>query len=132
MSIEAAITWLDAASLEQLRDEWRGRYGAAPRLRSVMLLRSVLAWRIQADAFGGLDHQTRMLLHDVRGRGDPIVAPGTIFIREWRGKRHEVEVSADSLLYQGKRWQSLSEIARDITGTRCNGPRFFGLREGCA
>lgn len=97
-----------------------------------MLLRSVLAWRIQAGAFGGLDQQTIKLLHDRRAPREPIVAPGTIFTREWRGKRHEVEAFADGFLYQGKRWKGLSEIARAITGTRWNGPRFFGLRDTSA
>jgi hypothetical protein len=92
----------------------------------------VLAWRIQADAFGGLDQQTRKLLRDRRPSREPVVAPGTIIIKQWRGQRHHLEASGDGFLYDGRRWNSLSEVAREITGTRWNGPRFFGLREESA
>jgi hypothetical protein len=87
----------------------------------------VLAWRIQADLYGGLDPQTRKLLRDERPRREPAVAPGTIITREWRGVTHQVESTVEGFLYDGRRWNSLSEIARAITGTRWNGRRFFGL-----
>lgn len=128
MSIEAEIAALERANLEQLRQHWRRRYGAPPRLRSVMLLRHVLAWRIQSDAFGGLSSETRRLLRDPRPPREPIVAPGTTITRDWRGERHVVEATGDGFLYHGKQWKNLSEVARAITGTRWNGPRFFGLR----
>lgn len=130
MSIEAAVAALEGASLEQLREEWRRRYGAPTRLRSAMLLGQILAWRIQADAYGGLDQETRKLLRDMRPPRESIVPPGTIITRQWRGARHDVEATGDGFLYDCKQWKSLSEVARAITGTRWNGPRFFGLREG--
>lgn len=129
MNIQAAVAAIEHGELKQLRREWRRRYGTSPRLRSVLLLRHVLAWRIQADAFGGLDTATCKLLRDERPPREPLVAPGTIIIRKWRGRRHEIEAATDGFLYDGRRWKSLSEIARTITGTRWNGPRFFGLRE---
>lgn len=129
MSIDESVAVLERASLDQLRETWRRRYGAPPRLRSALLLRHVLAWRIQADALGGLDPQTRKLLRDMRPPSEPVVSPGTIIAREWRGQQHRVEATGDGFLYLGKRWKSLSEVARAITGTRWNGPRFFGLRE---
>lgn len=129
MTIESVIAALESADLDDLRDEWRRRYRAPPRLRSKALLRNVLAWRIQADVYGGLDEQTRRLLRDERPPREPIVTPGTIITREWRGVRHQIEATGDGFLYDGRRWKSLSEIARAITGTRWNGPRFFGLRE---
>ncbi len=129
MSVEAAIAALTRANLEELREEWRRRYETPPRLRSAMLLRHVLAWRIQADAYGGLDQETRKLLRDTRPPREPVVPPGTIITREWRGTRHDVEATGEGFLYDGTRWKSLSEVARAITGTRWNGPRFFGLRE---
>jgi hypothetical protein len=92
-----------------------------------MLLRHVLAWRIQADVYGSLDEETRKLLRDTRSPRDPLVREGTILMREWNGVRHEVEATAGAFLYNGKRWKSLSEVARAITGTRWNGRRFFGL-----
>jgi hypothetical protein len=94
-----------------------------------MLLRHVLAWRAQAEIYGGLDAQTRRLLRDERPPRESPVAPGTIISREWRGVTHDVEASDDGFLYDGRRWKSLSQIARVITGTRWNGPRFFGLRD---
>lgn len=129
MSIEASVAALERASLEQLRETWRRRYGAPPRLRSSLLLRHALAWRIQAETLGGLDPQTRKLLRDMRPPSEPVVPPGTIITREWRGQHHRVEATSDGFLYLGKGWKSLSEVARAITGTRWNGPRFFGLRE---
>lgn len=127
MSVEQLIASIEQQDLDGLRAEWRRRYGAPPRLRSTMLLRHVLAWRIQADVYGNLDEETRKLLRDTRAPQDPLVSEGTILTREWRGVRHEVEATDGVFLYQGRRWNSLSEIARAITGTRWNGRRFFGL-----
>ena len=129
MTLAAVLARLEHADLDRLRNEWRRRYGAPPRLRSKTLLRNVLAWRIQADLFGGLEPQTRKLLRDERPAREPIVQPGTIITREWRGVTHHIEATGEGFLYDGRRWASLSEIARAITGTRWNGPRFFGLRE---
>ena len=129
MTIEATIAALERANLEELREQWRRHYGTPPRLRSEMLLRNVLAWRIQADILGGLDAQTRNLLRDRRPPREPVVAPGTILRKEWRGISHDIEATGNGFLYDGTRWETLSEIARAITGTRWNGPRFFGLRE---
>ena len=78
---------------------------------------------------GGLDAQTRKLLRDNRPAPESTVAPGTIIRREWRGVSDEIEATGNGFLYRGKHWESLSGIARAITGTRWNGPRFFGLRE---
>ena len=54
--------------------------------------------------------------------------PGTRLTREWKGVSHEVEVIRDGYIHAGARYRSLSEVARTITGSRWNGPRFFGLR----
>jgi hypothetical protein len=120
---------LESASLDELRAEWGRRYGAPPRLRSADLLRQILAWRIQAAEEGGLDKVSKQLLCSDPRAGSATIAPGTIFAREWEGVRHEVEATDDGFLHAGRHWKSLSEIARAITGTRWNGPRFFGLRE---
>lgn len=123
------IAALEHATLYELRAEWGRRYGAPPRLRSPDLLRHVLAWRIQAEGEGGLDKETRKLLCKDARTSDPRLAPGAVVVREWNGARHEVEVTEEGFIYGGRRWDSLSGIARAITGTRWNGPRFFGLRE---
>lgn len=133
MSLEAEITAqvraLQALGLEALRAEWRRRYGPPPALRSVDLLRRNLAWRIQADAFGGLDAWTlKALLAKGPPRGAAESTTGTRLAREWKGEKHEVEILAKGVSYRGETYASLSEVARTITGSRWNGPRFFGLR----
>jgi hypothetical protein len=60
---------------------------------------------------------------------DPIPRAGTILVREWHGVTHHVTVTDDGFLWNGTPHRSLSGIARAITGTTWNGPRFFGLRE---
>lgn len=120
---------LETANLLELRAEWEQRFGTAPRLRSPDLLRSILAWRIQAAAEGGLDRVTRKLLAGKAAGPELLLPEGTVITREWKGQRHEVEVAEGSFIYRSERWKSLSEVARAITGTRWNGPRFFGLRD---
>lgn len=129
--ITAEVRALAALDLSGLREEWRRRYGTPPRMRSKELLSRLLAWRIQADAFGGLDAVTIRLLNNERVGPPPVrLAPGTRLAREWQGRRHEVEVVETGFRYGDTSFRSLSEIARAITGTRWNGLRFFGLREG--
>lgn len=121
---------LEALDLHGLRNGWRQRYGDPPKMRSRELLARLLAWRIQADAFGGLDAVTIRLLRSGRlPPPKPSLAPGTRLAREWQGRRHEVDVLESGFQYAGRHYRSLSEVARTITGTRWNGLRFFGLRE---
>lgn len=124
-----AVAAIAAMPLAELRIEWERRYGAAPRHRSVDLLRRVLAWRVQADVHGGFDATTRKLLarDDLPVR---IAAPaGMRLAREWAGRTHEVVVIESGVVYEGQTWRSLSQVARHITGMNWNGPRFFGLRQ---
>ena len=128
--VEAEVAHLLTLDLEGLRAVWRKRYGPPPKLRSVQLLQLSLAWRIQAEAFGGLDAETKRRLR--RGGAGAAAADrlqaGVRLIREWKGMPHEVVVEEEGYRYAGKVWTSLSEIARHISGTRWNGPKFFGLR----
>ena len=93
----------------------------------------MIAFRIQEEAFGGLDKDSTKLL-DRLARGDKPgernrrLKPGTILVREYKGERHTVTVVPDGFLWQETTYASLSTIARTITGTAWNGPRFFGLR----
>jgi Protein of unknown function (DUF2924) len=119
---------LEISRLEDLRSEWRRRFGAPPSLRSAELLRHVMAWRIQSSESGGFDTRTRRLLRSGANSREALLATGTIIAREYHGIRHEVEVTEGGYFHDGRAWNSLSEIARAITGTRWNGPRFFGLR----
>ena len=128
--ITAEVRALEALDLRGLREEWRRRYGDPPKMRSRELLARLLAWRIQADAFGGLDATTiRLLKSEQLPPPRPTLAPGTRLTREWQGRRHEVDVLDKGFRYAGADYRSLSEVARFITGTRWNGLRFFGLRE---
>ena len=126
------VRGFEVLDLEALRGEWRRRYGPAPKMRSVALLRYLLAWRVQSEVLGGLDRRlVREIIAAGRRKGPPRprIQRGTRIAREWQGRMHEVEVVEDGYVHQGKRYRSLSAIARAITGTRWNGPRFFGLRD---
>ena len=130
-SLEEEISALARMGLDELRTVWRAHYGPPPQLRSADLLRLMLAWRLQADALGGLDRATRRTLT----RRGPVAAEGTalgdgaILRRDWQGRRIEGVVGADGFRWEDRTYPSLSAIARAATGTRWNGPRFFGLRE---
>ncbi|CAN5134308.1 DUF2924 domain-containing protein [soil metagenome] len=130
MDVEAEVERLVSLGLPKLRDAWPRRFGLPPLIRSPDLLRRLLAWKLQEEAYGGLDAETRRLLarKAVVERG-PRLGAGARLVREWKGERHEAEVNADgTVLYRGDTFASLSEVARAITGSRWNGPRFFGLR----
>jgi Protein of unknown function (DUF2924) len=95
-----------------------------------------LCWHIQEQAFGGLDPKTAKHL-DGLARGDKRGAnrgrrlkPGTVLLRAYQGERHTVTVVANGYVWRETTYASLSTIARAITGTSWNGPRFFGLRSG--
>lgn len=122
---------LAALDLDGLRREWRRHgYGEPPKMRSKELLARLLAWKVQADAFGGLDAATiRILQSDHVPKPKPLLEPGTRLAREWQGRRFEVDVLDEGFLHDGNTYRSLSQVARTITGTRWNGLRFFGLRE---
>ena len=128
--LEVEVQALEELNLHQLRDKWRERFGAPPKIRSPNMLRLLLAWRIQALALGGLDRDTRKAL----ARTGRVVAEGqdlgigTIFRRTWNGEEHLVTVVEGGFEWKGRRFRSLSAAATAIAGTRWNGPRFFGLR----
>lgn len=133
--IDAAITEevraLARRDLEGLRQAWRRRYGTPPRLRSADLLARLLAWRIQAEALGGLDAETRALLtRKSLPTAAPALTPGMRLEREWRGVKETVEIVEGGFRWRGQTFPSLSKTAQAITGVKWNGPRFFGLRDG--
>jgi len=95
----------------------------------------MLAWRVQADAMGGIERKLVRQIVDMgksTARRRAQVSRGVKVSREWQGAVHEVEVREDGFAYRGKTYRSLSSIAREITGSRWNGPRFFGLRDEAA
>ena len=102
-------------------------------MRSTDFLARLLAWKIQADALGGLDATTIRLLRGEASGPRPVrVEPGTRVAREWQGRRYEVDVLEKGFRLGEATYGSLSEVARVITGTRWNGLRFFGLRDTAA
>ena len=124
------VAQLETLDLEALRVVWRQRVGTRSRLRSPELLRLLLAWRLQAEAWGGLDAETRRRLR-LRGRVQAEgleLGVGARLRRDWRGATVEVVVEEDGFVWDGRRFASLSAAATAIAGTRWNGPKFFGLR----
>jgi hypothetical protein len=124
----AEVVSLINLPLADLRTEWQRRYGPPPKHRATDLLRRVLAWRIQAEVFGDLDVLTRRMLSKGENVLRPSAQPGMRLAREWAGRRYEVVVIENGVVFEGHTFGSLSEVARHITGRRWNGPRFFGLR----
>ena len=137
--ISAEIAALATMDLTDLKSRWRESYDTEPppRISRELLIRAI-AYRLQEREFGALAPATRRLVervandlssHRSRLSHSRKAAPGTLLIREWRGKAHQVTVHNDWVAYNGKRYGSLSEVARLITGTRWSGPLFFGLRK---
>ena len=131
------IERLGALDLASLRQRWRRIFRkAAPEGLPKALLHRALAYRLQEDALGGLDRATRQALDRMAGEGGAVIPlpdrrgtkPGTVLVREWQGTVHSVMILADGFAWNGRTFGSLSEVAFAITGTRWNGPRFFGLR----
>jgi hypothetical protein len=140
--LEAEITRLRDLGVKELRGHWQSIIGrqSPPHLPRHLLFR-ILAYRLQADRFGDLDGENKNLLDRsetpekagqkavglVRRIAD--VRPGTVLGREWNGRMQRVSVLAGGFAWNGKTYPSLSQVAFAITGTRWNGPRFFGLRD---
>lgn len=130
-AVDDLVGEVEQLDLEGLRRFWGQRYGAPPQLRSVSLLRMLLAWRAQSEALGGLDRESRRVLGrkgKVRAEGLDL-GIGARLTRQWQGRMHEVLVEAGGFRWEGRHYRSLSAVATAIAGSRWNGPRFFGLRE---
>lgn len=132
----------EAMSREDCIDEWRRMMGAQSlKYISVQFMRSALAYEAQVKAYGGhstavrnafkLALRTHQKSSELGGRPKPALQPslrsGTHLVREWNGRTYQVEVLDDGFQMDGKRYRSLSAIARKITGAHWSGPRFFGL-----
>jgi hypothetical protein len=129
--MEAEIARLRSLALDALRRHWRVVFGRTPPADlSKDLLGRMIAWRMQEQAFGGLDRESLRFLEGLaRHGGSPRrrLKPGTVLVRDYQGQRHTVTVAADGFDWQGTTYPSLSAIARTITGTAWSGPRFFAL-----
>lgn len=123
-------------SREELIARWQALYGIAPPAKtSQQLLFQAVAYRLQERVEGELKPATRRFLEQVaKNGGKQITTPisarsGTRLLREWHGSTYEATVLDDGVLFQGKKYRSLSEVARAITGVRWSGPLFFGLKK---
>lgn len=131
---------LAGLELEELRDEWRKLYRAAPPLRlSRDLLQRSIAHRMQEETLGGLSTAAQRQLAALArslaadGKQPPVspavkLKPGTTLVREWHGRTHTVIVQEKGFEHEGRSYASLTQIAHLITGAHWSGPRFFGLR----
>lgn len=144
-SIEIEIVHLRDLDLKQLRSRWKTIFRRQPPATLPRhLLFAMIAYRLQAEVFGDLDAESLRLLQkiDVAPYKSEIasltkiltqrqreLSPGTILVREWNGQAHRVMVVEQGFAWQGTTYDSLSKIAQAITGTKWNGPRFFGLRD---
>ena len=139
MNADGAIRarWAEFGALDRpgLRVAWTEAFGnAPPHFLSMIFMRKALIWHEQCRRFGGISPDLqRALKLAARGKSvrlpAPRIRPGTQLIREWNGRRHQVEVTEDSYVLNGESFKSLSAIALRITGTTWSGPRFFGLTE---
>jgi len=139
--VRAELGRLPTTNIGDLRKRYRELFrGEPPRAFGPDLLRRSIAHRIQEKAYGGMPEPARRLLDQMvkaaaakpNGRLElpRRIKPGSELVRTWRGKTHRVMVMAEGFAHNGRTFSSLSEIATEITGTRWNGPRFFGLRSG--
>jgi hypothetical protein len=134
-----ALRDLKTQSDTELKEHWRHLYGTElPRSIHRSLLIPAIAHRMQEHALGGLKASARRHLMRVasgaadgsRSQNYPSLnpKPGVVLVREWGGVTHQVKVLESGVLFRGKRYKSLSEVARLITGARWSGPLFFGLK----
>jgi Protein of unknown function (DUF2924) len=138
-AVEAELGRLPAMPIADLRKRYRKLFRAEPpKAFGPDLLRRSIAQHIQERVYGGLSRASQKLLDQLvraamakpNGRLElpRRIKPGSELVRTWKGKSCRVVVTAEGFAYNGKTFTSLSEIASEITGTRWNGPRFFGLR----
>lgn len=123
---------IGSLAYEDLRARYHEVFNHPPPPRlSQDLLRRALAHRIQADRLGGLPRKIEKLLRTdsspASSNAHRRLLPGTQLVREWQGQMHVVDIVERGFRWRDERFDSLSAVARKITGTRWSGPRFFGL-----
>ena len=144
-SVVKQIAELPTLPIDRLKERWRALYDTEPPAYNRVYLVKRLAYRVQELAYGGLSEVAMAQLRDRVENGNLGVdtpgnsriekkrdlnrpAVGTRIIREWNGQRYEVTVVRDGFEFQGRRFRSLTAVAKALTGGHRNGPAFFGLR----
>lgn len=159
LDIDKEVTVMEGMTVNELRAKFAALFGEVTNGRNKRWLIRRIAWRLQANEFGGLSQRAKdraaelVNVADVRvtppkdsklkrpaatttktktikSPTDPrLPPPGTSIIRTYKGKSLEVRVLDDGLEYDGTRYKSLSAVAKAITGSHCNGYRFFRLED---
>ena len=138
-NLTQALKDLETRGDDELKDSWHSLYGTKPpqKIHRSLLIAAV-AHRMQENALGALKPSVRR--HLIQAANNPATArpsfnypsqrprAGTVLVRDWGGVTHQAKVLEDGILFRSKRYKSLSEVARVITGTRWSGPLFFGLK----
>jgi hypothetical protein len=141
-TLEAEIGRLPDLDVAELREHWMQLYGLpVPKYFRHDLMVRAIAYQMQVRAFGGLSEASKQRLREIAEAArdgtfaidlEPRIRPGTKLVRTWKKATHEVMVLQDGFAWNGKRYTSLSTIAKTITGTSWNGWRFFGIERAAA
>jgi len=140
-AVLAQLAAMQRLSVNELKAKWEALFGTPAPNNARAFLELRIGYRIQELTYGGLTRETRrvldLLADEVEGKisrksmvadpRNPVV--GTRLVREWDGAEHTVTVLRDGYEWQGRKFRSLSAVAKAITGTNWNGFRFFGMRE---
>lgn len=137
-SVATKVAGLPGLSIKDLWKLWDQYFPRRPNHPNRAFLESRIAYKLQEQAFGGLSSTTRQRLEAIGAKHSKIkmrvssrdfhFAPGTLLVREWREREHQVTVTvAGTFEYEGRCFKSLSAVARHITSTPWSGPLFFGL-----
>lgn len=125
------VSILQAASRDELKCYWEEVVGTAPPSRiSGSTMTNILMCEVQWKASGQSKPAILRKLKQVISAGDskkPMANSGARLVREWNGREHVVDVTVDGYVWNGRTWRSLSAIAKEITGAKWSGPRFFGV-----
>ena len=144
-ALNVEIAHLRGLDIKALRARWRISFARdAPRHLSRHFLFAMIAYRMQAEVMGDLAAETVRFLNTIelapsKQAAVPLtkafeqrkrdLSAGSVLTREWAGQHHRVMVIDGGFAWEGRTYRSLSGIAKAITGTKWNGPRFFGLRD---
>jgi hypothetical protein len=155
-TVSEQLVALEKMTVGELAEKYREVFGVPTRTRNKPYLQKRVAWRIQELAQGGLSERALARIEElaplapvrwrpeklsdgaaitkggaiITGRShDPrLPAPGSVLVRVHKGVEHRVTVLADGFEFKGERHQTLSRIAKLITGTQWNGHLFFGTQ----